>query len=784
MTEAPRQRGSGDNASTVRDDRSVPPRSNLHIEALAYARAGLAVFPLAPGRKEPLIPGGRGFRNASTDPAQIDKWWFAHPNANIGVAVPEGTVVLDIDPRHGGDHAFLELQRQYGPFPPTRKMKSGGGGWHYWYRVNGGTVRNPGTGIDLKSGGKGYAVAPPSVHPETGKPYEWEGDGSEPIADLPDWLYAPATGGDPPRHEIYADPELAADPKAPGHDFNRRGDLLPFLIEAGWVEHHRDGADIYLTRPGKDPREGHSAVWHSEGEGRQFVTFSLTEEDTGLPIPSGDQHASFSPWRAFAYLRHRDANGTVHFKAAAAELRKLGFGQQPDSEILPPPTHPMPVARILLKDYREDEGLTLHHWRGSWMHWQGPHWVEVEDRTVRSEVYHRVENARYKHETKDGIEEKPWAPNRHKMGDLLEALAAQTHLPQEHQPPIWLDGVGKTTGVVACRNGLLDVTTRTLYPHSPQYFNEISVPFDYDSGAHAPKLWLNFLKELWDDDPVSTELLAEWFGYGLSGRTNLQKILAIIGPRRSGKGTICRVLRGLSGERNVCAPTLSSFGQNFGLQPLIGKSLAIIGDVRLGGGEQPAVVERLLSISGEDALTIDRKYRDPWTGQLPTRIMMVSNELPRFGDASGAIATRFLVLQTHKSWLGNEDHDLTMKLLPELPGILNWSLDGLANLNRRGRFSEPESSAEITAALADLVSPVGAFVRECCEVNPQAIVMVKTLYQAWKVWAEDNGHRPGSAQTFGGKLRSVIPTVKVFRPRGDDDKQERAYEGVRLTWRP
>ena len=63
------------------------------------------------------------------------------------------------------------------------------------------------------------------------------------------------------------------------------------------------------------------------------------------------------------------------------------------------------------------------------------------------------------------------------------------------------------------------------------------------------------------------------------------------------------------------------------------------------------VVERLLSISGEDTLTIDRKYRDPWTGQLPTRFLVISNELPRFGDASGAIATRFVML-TLRTLLG------------------------------------------------------------------------------------------------------------------------------------
>ena len=262
---------------------------------------------------------------------------------------------------------------------------------------------------------------------------------------------------------------------------------------------------------------------------------------------------------------------------------------------------------------------------------------------------------------------------------------------------------------------------------------------------------------MWPDDPESIELLQQWFGYVISGETNLQKILGILGPIRSGKGTVCRVLRGLVGARNVTAPTLASFGQNFGLMDLIGKPVAIIGDVRLGSGESPAVVERLLSISGEDSITIDRKYRDPWTGQLPTRIMFGSNELPRFGDASSTVATRCLLLETTRSWLGSEDADLTPKLLTELPGILNWSLDGLHTLSELGRFREPASSVEARTTLADLVSPVSAFVRDRCNRGPLLEVEIDRLWKQWRSWADNKGHKAGTKQMFGRNLRAVIP---------------------------
>jgi len=81
------------------------------------------------------------------------------------------------------------------------------------------------------------------------------------------------------------------------------------------------------------------------------------------------------------------------------------------------------------------------------------------------------------------------------------------------------------------------------------------------------------------------------------------------GPKRAGKGTIARVLAWLVGTGNAVAPTLAGLGMNFGLAPQIGKRVAIISDARLGGrADQHAIAERRLSITGEDAITIDRKY--------------------------------------------------------------------------------------------------------------------------------------------------------------------------------
>src|SRR5262249_39334892 len=164
-------------------------------------------------------------------------------------------------------------------------------------------------------------------------------------------------------------------------------------------------------------------------------------------------------------------------------------------------------------------------------------------------------------------------------------------------------------------------------------------------------------------------------------RLDLQKIFVMVGPTRGGRGVIARIETALIGKDNVAGPTLTSFGEPFGLQPLVGKSLAIISDARSGGGKDaPIVVERMLSISGEDSLDINRKNRGYWHGKLGVRLHVISNELPRFADASGAIVGRLVLLPTTESWLGREDLDLERKLRKELSGILNWALDGLKRL--------------------------------------------------------------------------------------------------------
>ena len=192
------------------------------------------------------------------------------------------------------------------------------------------------------------------------------------------------------------------------------------------------------------------------------------------------------------------------------------------------------------------------------------------------------------------------------------------------------------------------------------------------------------------------------------------------------------------------------------------------------------VAERLLSISGEDLQTIDRKFREQWTGRLAVRFLILTNELPQIADASSALPSRFIILATSKSWLGREDERLTDRLLRELPGIFNWALAGLARLMTRRHFVQPESGLELAKDMAALSSPVLLFLKDIYVRDPAGEVECGSMFSAWKAWCElQNRDHPGTRQKFGAALRAAVPGLKIVQPR-TGKLRERRYAGFRL----
>lgn len=179
--------------------------------ALTYARHDLPVFPLWPALKfergftcgcgkgtrcespgkhplSALVPNG--LKSATTDTKVITDWWVSWPDANVGIATGN-VIVIDVDPRHGGDCSLAELERLNGELPPSWRVHTGGGGLHIYFAAPPDIlIKNSagqlGTGIDVRGHG-GYVVAPPSTHISGGR-YGWAA--GKDLAPVPAWLVA------------------------------------------------------------------------------------------------------------------------------------------------------------------------------------------------------------------------------------------------------------------------------------------------------------------------------------------------------------------------------------------------------------------------------------------------------------------------------------------------------------------------------------------------------------------------------------------------------------------
>jgi putative DNA primase/helicase len=431
---------------------------------------------------------------------------------------------------------------------------------------------------------------------------------------------------------------------------------------------------------------------------------------------------------------------------------------------------PMKTAE-LFHDTLPEKGRILH-WRGEFYSWDATRYVTRDRVYIDQRLYHFMSKCvTLKVHPKTGASETvAFNPKSSTVNDVAHALRAVCYadLPE---PQVWIDnkpGDVPAHEIVAFKNGFLHHPSRALLPSTDRLFCTSALDFDFTPEAPPPTEWLKFLHSLWPDDPESITTLAEMFGYLLTDDTSQQKMFMLIGPPRCGKGTILRILEALVGYANRVSPSLASLGTQFGLQPLIGKRLAMISDARLSGrADQQPIVENLLRISGEDTITIDRKNMTAWSGKMAIRFVLASNELPAFSDASAALANRFLPFKFNTSFLGKEDHGLTSRLLKELPGIVIWALEGLARLNQRGYFQRPTSADELAADLVDQTSPIRAFAEEMCVVNDIVQVDRDELFKAWKKWCEAQGRdHAGTKVSFGRQLSAAFPGIKRSQPMG------------------
>jgi putative DNA primase/helicase len=200
-------------------------------------------------------------------------------------------------------------------------------------------------------------------------------------------------------------------------------------------------------------------------------------------------------------------------------------------------------------------------------------------RTSRRSAYGFLEHAKYRHPEDVLV---PFAPTCRKIDDVIDALRAVVlaAVARTHRSG-WTCDRTRRTNTSLWRTGCCTNPTRILVPHTARFFNHHALPFAPSTRRHRPRTSGSRSSLNCGAEDSTIQALQEIFGNLLGGDTTLQKVFLMVGPKQGGKGTIGRVLTGLLGAHHLAAPTLASLSTNFGLQPLIGRPLALISDARL-----------------------------------------------------------------------------------------------------------------------------------------------------------------------------------------------------------
>ena len=378
-------------------------------------------------------------------------------------------------------------------------------------------------------------------------------------------------------------------------------------------------------------------------------------------------------------------------------------------------------------------------------------------------------------------------PGRHTVNSVVGCIMADVHEENWTQAvPFYRHGVAfdgqvEASKLIVFRNGSLDIETGEFRESSPELFVLNPLPYEYEPNAGSPVRFMQFLGEIWPDDPLSHDLLQEMFGYLISGETNMQKIFTLIGVRRGGKGVVGRLMKAIIGGHAMAGTTLRGVSENFGMQGLLDKKVWLIADARVGKHiDQATVVERLLTISGEDVLNVPRKGQTDWTGTLGVRTVLMSNVMPMLFEPSGALLARLVTLNFSVSFEGKEDIYLEQKLLNEISGIVNWALVGLARLRRNTRFTECEATVAMKDEFEQLSNPLHGFTGVVVGEKFDSEAVCADVFALWNSFRNSEGILIGSSkQSFGHLLKTVYPNVRKVR-QVVNGRQQYVYKGMQI----
>lgn len=548
----------------------------------------------------------------------------------------------------------------------------------------------------------------------------------------------------------------------------------PFGV--GWALDLFAGHVCYVVhdcdRPGQ---EGAMGVPRSDGQVRpgwcQAIATKASEtRNVVLPYPISETHGEdLRDWI-------RDGHGYQDLVDLAATCPPIATtAAQP----LPVEADDDPhrLARVNLQRYaRHRDGATLRYWRDEWYTWKPSRgcYQRISEKELRAKVTAAIKEEfdRLSVQAQMDGEENTTAKKVTvtTVTNTLAAMAGMVVVPNTVDQMTWLDGENRERrNYIALRNGILDVDALmsdhedVLLPHSPNWFSEVCLPYEFNIDAECPK-WLAFLRRNLEGDFQRINVLQEWAGYLLLPDTGEQVFLMLEGEGANGKSVYCAAIAAMLGGPNCSHIPLELFGDRFAKSQTLGKLVNICADV----GELDKVAEGYLkSFTSGDAMFFDRKGVDGINCTPTARLMIACNNRPRINDRSQGVWRRLKIIP----WLVQIGPDERIKNMDkawwweqsgELPGILNWALVGLYRLKQQLGFTITDLGQKASDDYQHEVNPARSFLAEHLEQvsNPESKVKTVDVYKFYSLWCQENGYRPLNERHFAKEISRVFPESK------------------------
>jgi len=328
--------------------------------------------------------------------------------------------------------------------------------------------------------------------------------------------------------------------------------------------------------------------------------------------------------------------------------------------------------------------------------------------------------------------------------------------------------------LICLKNGILNVKTKELLPHTPKYIFLNQLPIKYDPDARCPKI-LTFINQVVPegDWPVIQEL----FGYCLWRNYDLDKAFLFIGGGGNGKSTLLNLLTKFLGNENVSGVALQDLDTNrFAVAELYGKMANIFADLPDRALKNTGKFKMLV---GGDLMYGERKFKGQF-GFFSYAVLIFScNKVPETQDDTAAFYRRWIMLNFPYKFEGeSDDPNILDKITTEeeMSGLLNWALEGLQRVLENGRFTHSRTTDEIREDYVKKSNPVLAFVEGNIVPDSSGEISKEELYRIFCDYCDTTGLPTKPKNVFGHEL----PRYATYIQQGQTRAKGTIWRGIAI----